>query len=75
MGRYGAAALLLGHAAERVAELLGLHVGTVRTCVRVESVYDEERATLKIIVLGGPDATAELLKIIRTLTEERRPRG
>ncbi|MFD7102201.1 hypothetical protein [Streptomyces celluloflavus] len=71
MGRYGAAALLLGYSAERVAELLGLHVGTVRTFVRVESVYDEERATLKIIVLGGPDTTAELLKIIRTLAEER----
>ncbi|MFH8557827.1 hypothetical protein ACH4FE_30130 [Streptomyces celluloflavus] len=56
MGRYGAAALLLGYSAERVAELPGLHVGTVRTCVR-------------------GDTTAELLKIIRTLTEERRPRG
>lgn len=52
VGRYGAAALLLGHAAERVAELPGLHVGTVRTFVR-------------------GDTTAELLKIIRTLTEER----
>ncbi|WP_165484854.1 hypothetical protein [Streptomyces kasugaensis] len=56
MGRYGAAALLLGYSAERVAELLGLHVGIVRTFVR-------------------GDTTAELLKIIRTLTEERRPRG
>jgi excisionase family DNA binding protein len=39
--------------------------------LRVESVYDEERATLKIIVLGGLDTTAELLKIIRALTEEQ----
>ncbi|WP_232788730.1 helix-turn-helix domain-containing protein [Streptomyces odonnellii] len=35
--------------------------------LRVETVYDEERATLKIIVLGALDTTADLLKVINTL--------
>ncbi|GLW99976.1 helix-turn-helix domain-containing protein [Microtetraspora sp. NBRC 16547] len=39
--------------------------------LRVETVYDEERASLKIIILGGLDSTAQLLKIITALTEER----
>ncbi|WP_405682690.1 helix-turn-helix domain-containing protein [Streptomyces sp. NBC_00057] len=38
--------------------------------LRVETVYDEERAALKIIVLGGLDTAADLLKIINTLIEE-----
>ncbi|MFC4590253.1 helix-turn-helix domain-containing protein [Sphaerisporangium corydalis] len=36
--------------------------------LRVETVYDEERAVLKIIILGGAGSTADLLKIIETLT-------
>ncbi|WP_335936165.1 helix-turn-helix domain-containing protein [Streptomyces sp. PTD5-9] len=38
--------------------------------LRVETVYDEERATLKIVVLGGLATTADLLKIIDSLMEE-----
>lgn len=38
--------------------------------LRVESVYDEERATLKIIVLGGLDTTAELLRLIDSVVED-----
>ncbi|MFF3287370.1 helix-turn-helix domain-containing protein [Streptomyces sp. NPDC003023] len=38
--------------------------------LRVETVYDEERAALKIIVLGGLDTTADLLKVIDTLIKE-----
>ncbi|WP_310715355.1 helix-turn-helix domain-containing protein [Nonomuraea sp. 3-1Str] len=38
--------------------------------LRVETVYDEERASLKVIVLGGLDGTAELLKIINLLVDE-----
>ncbi|WP_433501131.1 helix-turn-helix domain-containing protein [Sphaerimonospora sp. CA-214678] len=38
--------------------------------MRVEAVYDEERASLKVIVLGGLDGTAELLKIIDVLAGE-----
>ncbi|MEU4951595.1 helix-turn-helix domain-containing protein [Streptomyces lavendulae] len=38
--------------------------------LRVESVHDRERATLKIIVLGGLDATAELLRLIDSVIED-----
>jgi excisionase family DNA binding protein len=37
---------------------------------RVETVYDEERASMKIIVIGGVAGTAELLKVISTLVEQ-----
>jgi excisionase family DNA binding protein len=40
--------------------------------VRVEAVYDEERGHLKLILLGGLDTVADLLKITETLLEERR---
>jgi excisionase family DNA binding protein len=39
--------------------------------VRVEAVYDEERGHLKLILLGGLDTVAGLLKITETLLEER----
>lgn len=38
--------------------------------IRVETVYDEERARLKVIILGDLGPTAELLKIVETLVEE-----
>ncbi|MGQ0778776.1 MAG: helix-turn-helix domain-containing protein [Pseudonocardiales bacterium] len=38
--------------------------------LRIETVYHEERASMKIILLGGVDTTAELLKIISTLLED-----
>lgn len=38
--------------------------------LRVETVYDEERAVLKVIILGGLQSAAELLKMINVLTEE-----
>ncbi|GIH80140.1 helix-turn-helix domain-containing protein [Planobispora longispora] len=38
--------------------------------LRVETVYDEERGSMKIIILGGLDDAAELLKIINTLVKE-----
>jgi len=38
--------------------------------LRVEAAYDLERASLKIIVLGGLAETANLLKIIETLVEQ-----
>ncbi|MER5945935.1 helix-turn-helix domain-containing protein [Streptomyces sp. NPDC001904] len=40
--------------------------------LRVESVYDEERAALKIIVLGGLADAAEVLRIVDTLVEDPR---
>jgi hypothetical protein len=36
---------------------------------RVESAYDEGRGTLKLIVLGDPEATAELLRLISLLAK------
>jgi excisionase family DNA binding protein len=38
--------------------------------LRVETVYDEERASLKLIVLGGLETTAEVLRIVDALTGE-----
>ena len=40
--------------------------------LRVENVYDEERAVLRIIVHGGPARCADLLGLIDTLLKERR---
>lgn len=60
-------------AARRVANTLVAAVsGRDRDDVplRIETVYDEERARLKIIILGGLATTAELFKIIDTLLEE-----
>jgi excisionase family DNA binding protein len=37
--------------------------------VRVETVYDEERASLKVIVLGGLSVTADLLKVVEALAQ------
>lgn len=35
--------------------------------LRVEMAYDERRARMKIIVLGGPESTAELLRLVGAL--------
>ena len=40
--------------------------------LRVEALHDQARASLKIIVLGSADTTAELLKVIDRLTGEDR---
>jgi excisionase family DNA binding protein len=37
--------------------------------LRVQTAYDEERASMKIVVLGDVEDTAELLRIIGALTE------
>jgi excisionase family DNA binding protein len=42
--------------------------------LRVETVYDEERAALKIIILGGLAVAADLLKVIDALLSEP-PKG
>ncbi|GAA3839336.1 helix-turn-helix domain-containing protein [Sphaerisporangium flaviroseum] len=39
--------------------------------LRIETIYDEERAGLKIIIIGGLDDSAELFKIIDMLAKER----
>ncbi|MEU0569377.1 helix-turn-helix domain-containing protein [Nonomuraea sp. NPDC005983] len=38
--------------------------------LRVETVYDEQRATLKIIILGDLDTTAEVLRVVDTLIDQ-----
>ncbi|GIH27683.1 MerR family transcriptional regulator [Acrocarpospora phusangensis] len=38
--------------------------------LRIESIYDEERAALRIVILGGLEDSAELLRIIATLAKE-----
>ena len=37
--------------------------------LRIESVYDEERASLKIILLGDLDTVAALFHLIETVAE------
>jgi excisionase family DNA binding protein len=39
--------------------------------LRVEMGYDEGRARMKIIVLGGPESTAELLRLVGALVGDR----
>jgi excisionase family DNA binding protein len=36
---------------------------------RVQTVYDEERARLRIMLLGGAQSTAELLRLVSALLE------
>lgn len=37
--------------------------------LRVETVYDQDRARLKVVVLGGLTASAEVLRLIGVFTE------
>jgi excisionase family DNA binding protein len=39
--------------------------------LRVETAYDEGKTRLKIIILGGPESTAELLRLVGALLEDR----
>ncbi|WP_067139135.1 helix-turn-helix domain-containing protein [Microtetraspora malaysiensis] len=56
-------------AASRLANALIATVNSPRTDVRlhVQTVYDEQRAALKVVILGGLEDAAELLKIIEAL--------
>ncbi|CAN3984569.1 helix-turn-helix domain-containing protein [Kitasatospora purpeofusca] len=40
--------------------------------LRIETLHNEERSTLKVIVLGAPADAAELLLLVHTLTTENR---
>lgn len=37
--------------------------------LRVESAYDEDRASLKVIILGNPDVTADLLRLVSLMAK------
>jgi excisionase family DNA binding protein len=39
--------------------------------LRVETIYDEERGSMKIIIVGGPDNTAQLLRLVTVLLENQ----
>ncbi|HYH30761.1 MAG TPA: helix-turn-helix domain-containing protein [Pseudonocardia sp.] len=39
--------------------------------VHVQTAYDAEKERMKIIVLGGPESTAELLRLVGALLEDR----
>jgi excisionase family DNA binding protein len=39
--------------------------------LRVETAYDEGKSRMKIIILGGPESTAELLRLVGALLEDR----
>jgi hypothetical protein len=39
--------------------------------VRVETIYDEEGARMKVILVGGMDTNAEMFKLIRAILEPR----
>ena len=42
------------------------------TRLRIDTVYDEERASLKVILLGDVETTAELLKLVNVMLEDER---
>ena len=50
--------------------LMAAAQGGGERALRIETVYDPERATMKIIVLGGLGDAAEVLRIIQVLVEE-----
>ncbi len=37
--------------------------------LHVETVYDRDRASLKLIIIGGPARAADLLKFVKTIAE------
>jgi excisionase family DNA binding protein len=39
--------------------------------LRVETAYDEGKSRMKIIVLGGPESTAEVLRLVGALLGDR----
>lgn len=58
--------------AERVTTLITAALGGHRADdgpVRVQTVYDEERARLRLMLLGGAATTAELLRLVDALLE------
>jgi excisionase family DNA binding protein len=39
--------------------------------LRVETIYDEERGSMKIIIVGGAENTAQLLRLVTVLLENQ----
>ena len=61
-----------GSANRLITLLTGLPKGPAgrEPAVRLDAVHDAERSRLKIVVLGGVDATVELLSLIDALVEQ-----
>ena len=60
-------------AADRISTMLMAVVsrppdGTDR--IRIQTGYDEESASMKVVITGGAAATAELLRLVGIVTEE-----
>ncbi|KAA5825938.1 helix-turn-helix domain-containing protein [Saccharopolyspora hirsuta] len=59
-------------AADRLGTLVLAGVNTARGAsspLRVQTVYDEERNRLKVVVLGGAGDTAEVLRLLEAVLE------
>ncbi|WP_066943351.1 helix-turn-helix domain-containing protein [Microtetraspora fusca] len=56
-------------AASRLANTLiaGVNIPRADARLHVQTVYDEQRAALKVVILGDLEDTAELLKVIKAL--------
>ena len=52
---------------DRISTMVLGALSAERSGLRVEFAYDEERARLKVIVLGGLEQTAEVLRIVDAL--------
>lgn len=60
--------------ADRVSTLVTSSVNTAPPGdgrLRVETAYDEGKSRMKIIVLAGPESTAELLRLVAALLDDR----
>ncbi|WP_205315126.1 helix-turn-helix domain-containing protein [Nonomuraea lactucae] len=57
-------------AMDRLATMLMASLASGRHGVRVETVYDPDRARLKIVILGDLETGARLFRIIDALTKD-----
>jgi len=60
-------------AADRISTMLMAAVSGPREGndrIRIQTGYDEESASMKVVILGGAAAAAELLRLVGVLTEE-----
>ncbi len=51
------------------ADRVSITVMAAAAGLRIQTIYDEERAHLKIVVLGDPATTAAMLHFVHTLMQ------
>ncbi|MGW5649537.1 helix-turn-helix domain-containing protein [Saccharopolyspora sp. NPDC003752] len=56
-------------AADRIGTLVQAEANGAPHPLRIQTVHDEERSRLKIVILGGAAATAELLNLLHAVLE------